>query len=279
MKTCKDCGRNFVSFLPGQLRCQTCADIKYRAPSIVLAHETLWERTVILGFQPKWEPVGTLAGAGYKYCEKGSQFGANWAGRFDLHAPMRAWNQGSAVLLRAQRSTHAVRVRYELRRRSDFRAGTVVEYEARVKLPVATDIDRDTLRAYVQRMLDGEDRVVLPDQSILETEKHPYFALWPATEPASGTLVRVPYGEKSTLKGLGAEWYIKTIWPNDATIIATVRGGVRSGRSWRGVQYAIVPHSGVVRQTRTYISGSGKRYLSTRTVWPEQTEWVEEEAA
>lgn len=280
MKTC-NCGQNFVSFVPGQLRCPTCADIKYRAPSIVLSHEVIWERTVTLGFQPEWEPAGDLRNAGFKYSEKGSQFGANWAGRFDLHAPMTAWQQGASVLLRHMWSHHLVRVE-QLPRNNYIR-----------RVPIAQGVARETVRQWVEMasnvaISEGGahpwnerarvfGRVQLTDGTYLKIETRPYYVLWPATEPASGTLVRIESGYKYTLKGFGAQWKIQTVWPVDTVIIETVSGGYRSGRRKWNVEYAIVPENSMIMQHRSYISGSGKHSFHTRTVWPEQTEWVEEE--
>lgn len=273
MRTCVECGREFISFVSAQTRCPTCADIKYLNPSIVLRHEPVAEWTVLLGFQPTWKRAGQVTG--WVFTETGKQFGAAWEGRMDLHAPMIAWKRDATVLLRHVVATHLVRYRAEMRKRNDWESGTVVEYTKYHKVPIAQGVARETLREWAEAAAADEGfRVTLDDESVVQVERRPYFVLWPATQTPELAFVRVAEGYKYTLKGLGAEWSIRTHWPNEMTKLASVSGGFRSGRNRWQATYALVPVASVITQTKQHTTGSGKQFVATRRVWPDETRWT-----
>lgn len=220
---CQKCGRDFdvnpehfaqLGFKNLPKRCPRCVDEIQRRPSIVQERVLLnvYDGLEIVSLPGAWEECqgSDKDVAAYKMTVRGSRYGACWSGRIDLFA-LRSFAPGDIVSIREMEVKHLVKEHYESR-------GTIYGTTVTIttQLPVTSE-DPDA----------GE---------VVRTRR--YLVLEPWDGPAFCRLVWAEARTKTTLKGLGRQYWAEL---SGAPIAQwRVTGGYRSGRAHTTGVLAIV---------------------------------------
>lgn len=221
---CNECGREFevnpghfaqLGFKNLPKRCPTCNDIRQGRPSVVVERklQAVYDGVEIVSLPPgEWEQVAGFDGdqSGYRLTVKGRRFGASWYGRIDLFSQSIP-KVGDVVSVRTMEAEH--KVKQVLKTRPTMRYGEVTIEEI---LPVTDS--------------NPEAEVVI--------KTHRYLVIEPWEGESTCRLVWVEAHTKTTLKGLGRQYWAEI---SGAPIASwRISGGVRSGRAHTDAVLAIV---------------------------------------
>lgn len=263
VSVCENCSTAFVSYQPASRpapkRCPACNDRKQFRPSVALERReiTRFEGVRVHSLPGEWVAYDTKDRTRYKIDVRGAEFGRAWDGRIVIYAE-HSFRSGDIVTLREMSVTHEVRAHYTERTTSAFTQlkGGPSSVTKRVTLPIqATELTAASNRIF------GDDVKRGLAESVVETEERAYVVLERAADgtrrPEGRQLVWLTATEKTTLKGLGAQYassiHGEPVWSK------SIGGGVRNRRRWTTAMLAITDHDHPVTVAQDYyVTGSGQ---------------------
>lgn len=243
--TCSQCGSTFqvslasydamgITSLPR--RCPTCADVRQHRPQVVLARQELWADDIKVGrsaaellrglaeFRPRDSDKPC-----WRLVVKGDRYGASWSGRIDVYSHVEPVRLGAGEVVHLAHMEVRHRVWVQPWTRPTMEHGTASGYR-RVPPPGAETETAPVATRSGETLGEPEER----------EETSQYVALLPSSsgsDPA-GTLVWATARTKTTIKGLGRQYYAalegSPLWS------LRVSGGVRSGRESTDAILAVV---------------------------------------
>ena len=206
---CKNCGKFFV-YYPQDLqsgtppkRCSRCKDVQQGRPSVVERRRKVnfYDAVKVKSLPGEWKKVSTGFDedvSSFRIIFKGKEFGASWNGRIDIYSS-RPIKSGEVVNIREMEVVHRVRIKIETRRTLEHGE---VSIEKEVPLFSA----------------EGKE----------ESRTRRYLVFEPVDSEPKAHLVWVTAHTKTTLKGLGRQYWSKV---TGAPITRwAVSGGARSER-------------------------------------------------
>lgn len=266
---CKACGTEFVvdrAFLRDQQHCQSCADKKaaqhHQVDSILVSRERTFATVCQIHSLPgEWvrhEGINSRSHGYWKMEVRGDMLagaGRGWEGQLTIFA--QGWARygtpqvGDWVYFRAMKATKKKKAL------SFSRLGMHGEVLHDAILPIWFEESM-----IPQWIADGRLRPEAEGAQVEEIEVvHKYVVLEPTARTGGHRLQWVTATDKSTLKGLGAQ-YTSKVDLSEAHWSAEIGGGTRNLRWWTRGILVVLPTWAALSVTTTGVTGGGRNFES-----------------